>query len=333
MIALLVVVVLIAGYLVLRTRRSTAPRPPVTPPEPSRAGRDAGLRSRLSSTRRALGDRLGAVLGRSTIDGAFWEELTDSLVAADVGVATAEQVVERTRSASPADGEAARRHLLEALGDILAGKDRSLRRSGDPSVVLVVGVNGSGKTTSIAKLANRLQRAGHRVVLGAADTFRAAAEAQLRTWGDRAGVDVVGGDHGADPASVAYEAYHRAKTAGADTVIVDTAGRLQTKANLMEELAKIARVLRREAGEIGEVLLVLDGTTGQNALAQAKTFTEAIGVTGVMITKLDGTARGGIAIAVERDLGIPVKFIGVGEGMDDLVEFVPEDFVDALVGA
>ncbi len=293
----------------------------------------AGLRSRLASSRQALGDRLASVLRRGTLDGEFWEDLTDSLVGADVGVATATDVVESARNRSPQSGDEARDVLSASLVDILEGRDRAITYVGQPSVVLVVGVNGSGKTTSIAKLASMLENLGRKVVLGAADTFRAAAETQLRTWADRVGVEVVGGDPGADPASVAYEAYHRAKEIGADTVIIDTAGRLQTKANLMDELAKVARVLRREAGEIGEVLLVIDGTTGQNALAQARTFTETIGVTGIMITKLDGTSRGGIAIAVERELDIPVKYIGVGEGMEDLVEFSPGDFVDALLGA
>ena len=336
----IVVVVLVAvglGLVLLRRRSSgagdTRGDSGATPVSTAVAIRpDGGLRVRLSSTRHALGDRLATVFRRDTLDAEFWQDLTESLVAADVGVATAADVVDATRRRSPKRGEEARRFLSEALIEILMGRDRSLLRDGDPSVVLVVGVNGSGKTTSIAKLAGRLKSSGHTVVLGAADTFRAAAETQLRTWADRVGVEVVGGDHGADPASVAFEAYHRAKTAGADTVIVDTAGRLQTKANLMDELAKVGRVLRREAGEIGEVLLVIDGTTGQNALAQARTFMEAIGVTGIMMTKLDGTARGGIALAVERELGIPVKFIGVGEGIDDLVEFVPYEFVDALLG-
>lgn len=332
---IILVVVAAAGLGLLLLRRRSADAPTTAAPRRATvvAAKPDGLRRRLAATRQALGDRLGSAFRKDTLDGEFWDDLEDSLVAADVGVATATAVVAATRQRAPQSGDEAREALTEALVQILDGRDRSVAFAGQPSVVLVVGVNGSGKTTSIAKLAGHLKDDGHSIVLGAADTFRAAAETQLRTWADRVGVEVVGGDAGADPASVAYEAYHRAADVGADTVIVDTAGRLQTKANLMEELAKVARVLRREAGEIAEVLLVIDGTTGQNALAQAQTFTEAIGVTGIMITKLDGTSRGGIAIAVERELEIPVKFIGVGEGMDDLIEFVPGDFVDALLGA
>jgi fused signal recognition particle receptor len=213
----------------------------------------------------------------------------------------------------------------------MSDEDRSLRLIGDPAVVLVVGVNGTGKTTSIAKLAARMRADQRRVILAAADTFRAAADDQLRAWADRVGVEVVTGESGSDPAAVAYETYQRAAADGYDTVIVDTAGRLQSKSNLMDELGKVARVLRREAGEIGEVLLVLDGTTGQNSIGQARSFAEAVGVTGIVMTKLDGTARGGIAVAVEHDLGIPVKFIGVGEGVDDLIPFDPTEFIEALL--
>ncbi|MFQ5555673.1 MAG: signal recognition particle-docking protein FtsY, partial [Acidimicrobiia bacterium] len=231
------------------------------------------------------------------------------------------------------DGEAARRAVRDELTALLGDKDRDLRRTGSPSVVLVVGVNGTGKTTSIAKLAARFQADGERVLLGAADTFRAAADQQLRTWADRLDVDIVGGQSGGDPASVAFDAYHSASAKGSNVVIVDTAGRLQTKANLMAELGKIARVLRREAGDLDEVLLVVDGTAGQNALAQARIFTEAVGVTGLVLTKLDGTARGGVVFAVEEELGIPVKLIGIGEGLGDLVPFEPVAFVDALLGS
>ena len=199
--------------------------------------------------------------------------------------------------------------------------------------MLVVGVNGTGKTTSIAKLASQLRSDGSSVMLGAADTFRAAADEQLRTWADRVGVDIVSGQSGADPASVAFDAYQSASSRGIDVLIVDTAGRLQNKANLMDELSKVARILKREAGELNEVLLVIDGTTGQNAIAQARSFADAVGVTGIVLTKLDGTARGGVAIAMEEELDIPVKYIGVGEGVDDLMPFDPDQFVDALLGA
>jgi fused signal recognition particle receptor len=330
-----VLVIAVAAYVITsRLRRDTtiegsAPgrttAPTKTPPRI--------LRDRLGKTRRAISDRLGAVLGTDKLDAEFWSDLEDTLVAADLGVAAATEVVEKVRQSAPEDGAAAQAALQRHLAQMLEGRDRTLRRDSKPSVLLVVGVNGTGKTTSIAKLARHLEANGASVVLGAADTFRAAAGAQLRTWGDRVGVRVVGGQEGADPASVAYDAYHAGRSDGADVVIVDTAGRLHSKANLMDELAKIARVLRREAGDIDEVLLVIDGTTGQNAIEQARTFTEAVGVTGIMVTKLDGTARGGMAIAVEEELDIPVKFIGVGEGMDDLIPFEPDVFVDALLGA
>lgn len=306
------------------SRTAAAPRPAASSP--------AGLRMRLAKTRRALSDRLGSVLGRGRFDDEFWSDLEDALLAADMGVAATTLVVEEVRKRAPADADTARAALNEELCRLLDGRDRELHHTTSPSVLLVVGVNGTGKTTSIAKLAALLQDRGRSVLLGAADTFRAAADEQLRTWAERVGVDIVGGQAGADPASVAYDAYQSAKAKGCDVVIIDTAGRLQTKANLMDELGKIARVLRREAGEIDEVLLVIDGTTGQNALAQAKTFADVVGVTGVVLTKLDGSARGGVAIAVEEDLGIPVKFIGIGEGMSDMVPFESAEFVDALVG-
>jgi fused signal recognition particle receptor len=279
-----------------------------------------------------VADRLSGLLGSQDLDDAFWTDLEDTLVAADLGVAVSTRAVEKARAASPPDGEAARLELERQLIDMLAGRERSLNRNQSPSVMLVVGVNGTGKTTSIAKLAAHLEADGRSVILGGADTFRAAAGEQLRTWADRIGVDMVGGQEGADPASVAYDAYHAAQARDRDTVIIDTAGRLHSKSNLMDELAKIGRVIRKEAGDIDEVLLVIDGTTGQNAVDQARTFTQAVGVTGIVITKLDGTARGGMAIAVEQELDVPVKFIGVGEGMDDLIPFVPAEFVDALLG-
>jgi len=335
LILVLVIVALVAGSLaaivLIRRRRSSqalsavdAPRGAVT---------TAGLRERLDKTRRALGERLGVAFGRGAVDHAFWAELEDSLVAADVGVATASRLVAAVRSRGPESGEAARTALEGELVSLFSGRERRISRASTPAVLLVVGVNGGGKTTSIAKLAAMLKAEGSTVVLGAADTFRAAADQQLRTWAGRVGVQVVGGAAGADPAAVAFDAYKAARAAGADVVIIDTAGRLQNKANLMDELGKVAKVLRREAGHLDEVLLVLDGTTGQNAIAQARTFTEAVGVTGIVITKLDGTARGGVAVAVEQELGIPVKYIGVGEGERDLIPFDPDMFVDALLGA
>ena len=260
-----------------------------------------------------------------------WQELEDALVLVDVGPQTAAEIVDAVKSLNPETGEEARLLLEQELDAILAGKDRELHLNSSPAVIIVVGVNGTGKTTSIAKISNALVGSGSTVVLGAADTFRAAADKQLRTWGDRVGVPVVTGSQGSDPASVAYEAFEKAREDKADVLIVDTAGRLHSQKNLMEELSKVVRVLEREAGGIDEVLLVLDGTTGQNGLVQANAFAEAIGITGVVLTKLDGTSRGGIAIAVERTLGVPIKFIGVGEGMDDLLPFEPEAFIEALI--
>ncbi len=264
-------------------------------------------------------------------DSDVWEGIEEALIAADVGVATASHVVERVRTRHPQGHDEALAALRSELLAVLGPKDRSIRHDGAPSVIVVVGVNGVGKTTTIAKLAARLREDGVSSLLGAADTFRAAADAQLRTWADRVGVDIVAAEQGADPASVAFDAYTAAKARGLDAVIVDTAGRLHSKQNLMAELGKIVRVLEREARKIDEVLLVLDATTGQNGLAQAQQFTDTVGVTGIVLTKMDGTAKGGIAIGVEQALGIPVKFIGVGEGVDDLVRFEPEDFVDALL--
>ncbi len=317
------VVALIAGIVIWRSGSGASEAPPVEAP------RD--LKGKLAGTRSAMGGRLSSVLGRQTLDDTFWVDLEETLIAADVGVPTATALTEEVRSRRPADGAAALQALEEAMVGILAGKDRSLSLTGRPSVVLVVGVNGTGKTTTIAKLAVRLRGRGQRVLLAAADTFRAAAAEQLSTLADRVGVEVVTGVPGSDPAAVAFEAYRMAADQGYDTVIVDTAGRLHSKANLMEELTKVARVLQREAGDIDEVLLVLDGTTGQNAIAQANSFTDAVGVTGIVMTKLDGSARGGSAIAVEEELDVPVKFIGVGEGLDDLIPFQPEEFVEAVL--
>lgn len=334
-VAAVVVLMAVVGFVLLRRRQGTTAQE-LGPPRSAPVVRvpAAGLRTRLGKTRQMLSGRLSGLLGRSGLDDGFWQELEDALIAADLGVSTATRIVAEVRAAAPADGEEARAELQRHLVGLLSGRDRSLQREHAPSVILVVGVNGTGKTTSIAKLAAHLQDdEGHSVVLGAADTFRAAAGDQLKMWGQRVGVDVIGGQAGADPAAVAFDALHAAKARNADTIIVDTAGRLHSKANLMDELAKVARVLRREAGEIDEVLLVIDGTTGQNAIEQARTFTAAVGVTGIIVTKLDGTARGGMTIAVEEELDVPVKFIGIGEGMHDLVPFEPDAFVDALLGA
>lgn len=292
-----------------------------------------GLRDRLAKTRRALTDRLGGVLSRSGFDSEFWSDVEDSLVAADIGVETSSRVVTAVRGYNPESPAVVRDLLAAELAAGLGDRERALATKGSPAVILVVGVNGSGKTTTVAKLAATLQESGFRVLLGAADTFRAAAVDQLRSWADRIGAEIVAAQSGADPAAVAYDSYHAARARGCNVVMIDTAGRLHSKSNLMNELGKVVRVLRREAGAIDEVLLVLDGTTGQNAIGQAEAFTAAVGVTGIVLTKLDGTARGGVAIAVESRLGIPVKFIGVGEGVSDLIPFDPEAFVDALLGA
>ncbi|MEN8237907.1 MAG: signal recognition particle-docking protein FtsY [Actinomycetota bacterium] len=326
----------IAAFLVLRRRSSqdVAVRPQEpggvapAPPEPKV---EKGLRERLAKSRGALVSSLASLFSSQHLGDADWEDLEDALVLVDVGPQTSAEIVDAVKASNPETGDEARLLLEQELDAILAGKDRSLHLDSSPAVMIVVGVNGTGKTTSIAKLSNDLVASGSKVVLGAADTFRAAADKQLRTWGDRVGVPVVTGSQGSDPASVAFEAYARAKADDADVLIVDTAGRLHSQKNLMEELSKVARVLEREAGKIDEVLLVLDGTTGQNGLVQANAFAEAIGITGVVLTKLDGTSRGGIAIAVERKLGVPIKFIGVGEGMHDLLRFEPEAFIAALI--
>ncbi len=333
-IVIALVLVAAVAFWFLRVRGADRSAPTAAPPKiPTAPAPSKGLRDRLAKTREALSGRLSGVFSRSGFDADFWTDIEDSLVAADVGVGAASGAVEAVKRQNPEDPSAVRGLLAAELVAQLAAADRHLEVSGNPSVVLVVGVNGSGKTTTIAKLADQLNTADRPVLLGAADTFRAAAADQLKAWANRIGVDIVAGESGADPASVAYDSFHAAKARGAGVVMVDTAGRLHSKSNLMDELGKVARVLRREAGELDEVLLVLDGTTGQNAIGQAKAFTDVVGVTGIVLTKLDGTARGGVAIAVEQELGIPVKYIGVGEGVEDLIPFEPEAFVDALLGA
>jgi fused signal recognition particle receptor len=276
------------------------------------------------------------LLSSATVDDATWEEIEDTLISADLGVAVAAEVVERLRTALRAEPSASPRELLRAellaLVDPEAARSLVIDAAGRPSVVLVVGVNGTGKTTTTGKLARVLVADDKDVVLGAADTFRAAAAEQLQTWGDRVGVPVVRGPEGSDPASVAFEAVTTAVALESDVLVVDTAGRLHTKAGLMDELGKVKRVIEKQS-PVDEVLLVLDATTGQNGLAQARVFAEVVDVTGVVLTKLDGTAKGGIVVSVQRELGVPVKLVGLGEGVDDLAPFDPEVFVDALTGA
>jgi fused signal recognition particle receptor len=298
-------------------------------PEAERAGVFARLRESLGKSRRALTEQLAAAAFDPADDQA-WERLEEALIAADVGVpATAELV--RRLEARPEVTE-----LGAALSEEIAallGEPGRLDVSRRPSVLLVVGVNGTGKTTTIGKLAHRLSEHGRSVLLAAADTFRAAAEEQLEIWATRAGADFVGSARGGDPAAVAFDAIEAATARGRDVVIVDTAGRLHTQANLMEELAKVRRVIAgRLEGAPHETLLVIDATTGQNGLQQARLFGEAAGVTGVALTKLDGSARGGVAVAVAYELGLPVTLVGVGERLEDLRPFDPQDFARALVG-
>ncbi|MEU1964302.1 signal recognition particle-docking protein FtsY [Micromonospora sediminicola] len=312
--------------------------PAVEVPEPT-AGRLVRLRSRLSRSQNAFGKGLLGLLSRDRLDEDTWEEIEDSLITADVGVDATREIVdrlrERTRVLGTRTGEELRALLAAELVNALdPGLDRSLRtapKDGVPAVVLVVGVNGAGKTTTCGKIARVLVADGRSVLLGAADTFRAAAADQLETWGGRVGAETVRGPEAADPASVAFDAVRRGIDTGVDTVLIDTAGRLQNKVGLMDELGKVKRVVEKH-GPIDETLLILDATTGQNGLEQARVFTEAVNVTGVVLTKLDGTAKGGIVIAVQRKLGIPVKLVGLGEGKDDLAPFDPAQFVDALLG-
>ncbi|MFL6070479.1 MAG: signal recognition particle-docking protein FtsY [Actinomycetes bacterium] len=298
------------------------------------AGRMARLRDRLARSG-SLGQGIVGLLSRPTVDDQTWEDIEDSLISADLGVAVSAEVVQHLRDAIRADPSASPRDVLrsELLQLIGSDTDRSLAVTavGRPSVILVVGVNGTGKTTTTGKLARVFVAEDRDVVLGAADTFRAAAAEQLQTWGDRVGVPVVRGPEGGDPASVAFEAVSTAIAAESDVLVIDTAGRLHTKTGLMDELGKVKRVIEKQL-PVDEVLLVLDATTGQNGLAQARVFTEVVDVTGVVLTKLDGTAKGGIVVSVQRELGVPVKLVGLGEGADDLAPFDPEVFVDALTG-
>jgi fused signal recognition particle receptor len=303
------------------------------------AGRLQRLRLRLVRSSSTLGVALLALLSRDRMDEETWEEIEDTLLTADVGVAPTQELVERLRSrmrsqgASGLEARALLREELIALVD--PSLDRSLhtdRNGVKPAIVMVVGVNGVGKTTTVGKIARMLVAQDKDVLLGAADTFRAAAADQLQTWGERVGVPTVRGAEGADPASVAFEAARAGVEQEVDTVLVDTAGRLHTKTGLMDELGKMKRVIEKQA-EVGEVLLVIDATTGQNGLTQARIFSEAVNVTGIVLTKLDGTAKGGIVVAVQRALNVPVKLVGLGEGPDDLAPFEAETFVDALLGA
>ncbi|MFI6830595.1 signal recognition particle-docking protein FtsY [Kribbella sp. NPDC050241] len=313
-----------------------APAATIEKPE-SAQGRLVRLRARLARSQGSLGKGLLALLSRDKLDEEAWEDIETTLITADVGVAPTQELVEKLRTRMRVEGVsgAQARDILreELIALVDPSLDRTLkvsRKETQPAVVMVVGVNGTGKTTTVGKLARVLVAEDKHVVLGAADTFRAAAADQLQTWGDRVGVRTVRGPEGGDPASVAFDSVKQGIEEEADAVLVDTAGRLHTKTGLMDELGKVKRVIEKTA-EVDEVLLVIDATTGQNGLTQARVFAEVIDVTGLVLTKLDGTAKGGIVIAVQRELGVPVKLVGLGEGADDMAPFDAEQFVDALL--
>jgi len=366
-----VLAVVIGGIVATRSRRrgggaTAAPpvappeRPPTAPPQapaapaaapaappqapaaeaPPAPGVEAppSYRSRLGGVRGLFSGAVAA-LRSGRIDAATWDSLEEALIRADVGVSTTTVLLEELRAKVDAKEIKGGDDLLEALGASIrqlleTGGSRALHfdgREGSPDVWLFVGVNGVGKTTTIGKLARRQSAAGHSVLLAAGDTFRAAAADQLGLWAERTGTEIVRGAEGADPSAIVFDAVQRAVARGNDLVLADTAGRLHTKVNLVEELKKIRRVADRDPGNVTEVLLVLDATTGQNGLAQAREFADAVDVTGIVLTKLDGTAKGGIVIAVQRELFVPVKLVGLGEGPDDLVDFDPDEFVGALL--
>jgi fused signal recognition particle receptor len=306
--------------------------PPVVEPEVVEPpAKRPSLRDRLSKARATF----AGFLGRTKIDADTWDELEEALIRADIGVGPAGELLEHLKGRVAEQGLESGDQLVEALKDEmkqrLAGVDRELHLdAGQTNVWLFVGVNGVGKTTTIGKLGKRQSDAGHQVVMAAGDTFRAAAAEQLTMWADRSGAHIVRGAEGGDPSAIIFDAVEAAAARGADLVLADTAGRLHTKSNLMEELKKVRRVADRDPGHVTEVLLVIDATTGQNGLVQARQFTEATEVTGVVLTKLDGSAKGGIVFAIQSELGIPVKLVGLGEGVEDLVDFDPDEFVDAL---
>ena len=360
LVAILVVTAVVGGtwFFVARSRGGVElepPPPPSVPPveappevevEPAPAPETAveaeappvpvrpSFRDRLAKARGALGGYLGSIRSRS-VDAATWDELEEALIRADVGVAVTGEILDELRETAKAesitDPDILLDRLKSQLKELLATGDRSLRHEPPvPNVWLFVGVNGVGKTTTIGKIARLQQAEGRHVIMAAGDTFRAAAAEQLGQWAERTGTDMVRGNEGGDPSAVVFDAVERAAARGHDLVLADTAGRLHTKTNLMEELRKVRRVADRDPGNVTEVLLVMDATTGQNGLTQARQFTEAVDVTGVVLTKLDGSAKGGIALAVQASLGIPIKLVGLGETVDDLVEFDPDEFVEAL---
>jgi len=306
--------------------------------EPSKKGFFTKIADGLAKTRMALNDKIDSVFKAFVkVDEELFEELEEALICADVGVNTSMYIIEKLRDTVKerriTEGEQVKAAIKEIVSEILQTGNNQLVMEGSPAVILVIGVNGVGKTTSIGKLAAKLTEQGKKVILGAGDTFRAAAADQLQIWSERVGCDIIRLQEGADPAAVVFDTISAAKARGADVIIFDTAGRLHNKKNLMDELNKISRVIDRELPESSkEVLLVLDATTGQNAVSQVKQFKEAAGITGIILTKLDGTAKGGIVIAISHDEKIPVKFIGVGEGIDDMQPFDPTDFSMAVFG-
>ena len=306
---------------------------------PPCAGRMVRLRARLARSQNTFGKTLLGLLSRETLDEDAWEEIEDTLIMADLGTESTMSVVDKLRERIAARGVSSeaearallREVLIEECGPDMDRSIRALPHEGKPAVILVVGVNGTGKTTTVGKLARVLVAQRHTVLLGAADTFRAAAADQLETWGRRVGADTVRGAEGADPASVAYDAVATGVDQGADVVLIDTAGRLHTSKGLMDQLDKVKRVVEKKTA-VDEVILVLDATVGQNGIMQARIFRDVVDITGVALTKLDGTAKGGIVFQVQRELGVPVKLVGLGEGADHLAPFEPEGFVDALLG-
>ena len=321
-------------------RTAAPPAPEIEKPPPS-AGRLVRLRDRLSRSQSSVGSVLLGLLSRDRLDDDTWDEIEEVLITADVGVAPARQIVEELRTKVKVLGVRdldqvrglLRTELINQIGPDLNRTLNEEKHSGAPAVMMMVGVNGTGKTTTAGKLARVLVGDGKTVLLGAADTFRAAAADQLQTWGERVGAQTVRADReGADPASVAFDAVARGTELKVDVVLVDTAGRLHTKVGLMDELGKVKRVVEKKA-PVDEVLLVLDATTGQNGLRQARVFAEVVDITGIVLTKLDGTAKGGIVIYVQRELGVPVKLVGLGEGPDDLAPFDPATFVDAILAS
>ncbi len=294
------------------------------------------LRERLGKSRGLFSGYLGTIFSRSTITQETWDDLEEALIRADVGVSVTQEIIDglrnRVKQEKLKDPDSLTKALIGTMSEIFDGRDRSLKyESGTTNLWLFVGVNGVGKTTTIGKIAKQKIKDGAKVLLAAGDTFRAAAGEQLETWSIRSGAQIVRGAEGGDPGAVVFDAIEKATAKDFDLVLADTAGRLHTKVNLMEELKKIRRIADRSTAQVTEVLLVLDATTGQNGLTQAKEFAQAVGVTGIVLTKLDGTAKGGIALAIERDLKIPIKLVGIGEGVEDLIAFEPLEYLEAIV--